>query len=82
MRLDLSSRIMRTTIDLDPTVLDALKRRQRREGKSLGQLASELLARALADEPAVRQPFRFYSQPMEALIDLEDHDAVERVLTE
>jgi len=72
---------VRTTLDLDPTVLQELKHRQQREGKSLGQLASELLARALAEEPAVaRPPFRFYSQPMGALIDLEDHDAVERAL--
>ena len=71
---------MRTTLDIDPSVLRELKFRQRREGKSLGQLASELLARALADEPAARPPFRFYSQPMGALVDLEDHDAVERAL--
>lgn len=71
---------MRTTLDLDPTVLQDLKQRQQREGKSLGQLASELLARALAEDPAPRPPFRFYSQPMEALIDIEDHDAVERAM--
>ncbi len=71
---------MRTTLDLDPSVLQELKHRQQREGKSLGQLASELLARALAEEPTPRPPFRFYSQPMGALVDLEDHDAVERAL--
>ena len=71
---------MRTTLDLDPSVLAELKHRRQLEGKSLGQLASELLARALADEPAAGPPFRFYSQPMGALIDLEDHDAVERAL--
>ncbi len=38
----------RTTLDIDPTVLDELRRRQRHEGKSLGQLASELLADAIA----------------------------------
>lgn len=42
---------MRTTIDLDDDILRALKRRQREERKTLGQLASELLAQALAAEP-------------------------------
>src|SRR5437867_748364 len=45
MRALIASRIMpRTTIDLDPSVLAALKRRQRRAGKSLGRPVSELLA--------------------------------------
>lgn len=38
----------RTTFDLDPTVLSQLRRRAAREGKSMGQLASELLAQQLA----------------------------------
>ena len=50
MRDDTASRIMpRTTIDLDPAVLRELRRRGAREGKSMGQVASELLARAVAD---------------------------------
>ena len=44
MRYRIASRIMRTTIDLDPGVLRDLKARARREGKSLGRVASELLA--------------------------------------
>ena len=46
----------RTTIDIAAPVLRELKERQRREGKTLGALASELLARALAEEtsPAER----------------------------
>lgn len=39
----------RTTIDLDDSVLKELRRRAAREGKSLGRLTSELLARKLAD---------------------------------
>ena len=81
MRPPVSSRIVRTTLDLDPTVLQELKHRQQREGKSLGQLASELLAVALA-EPEERTPKRllFKTQRMEALIDIEDHEAVRRAL--
>jgi hypothetical protein len=35
------------TLDLDPSMLRALKARQKRENKSLGQFVSELLAPAL-----------------------------------
>lgn len=69
----------RTTIDLDPTVLDALRARCRREGKSLGTVASELLAVSLAAAPEPR-PFHWRSQPMGALVDLEDKEAVQRIL--
>ena len=39
----------RTTLDLDPTVLRELRRLGARDGKSMGQVASELLARAVAE---------------------------------
>lgn len=73
----------RTTIDLDASVLRELKKRQKREHKTLGQLASELLARALADDPPEpRPPFKWFSQPMGAKVDLEDKDAVYAILDE
>jgi hypothetical protein len=72
---------MRTTVDIDITVLQALKERAREEQKSLGALISEIaaeaLARTTADEPP---PFRWHSKDMGALVDLEDKDAVERAL--
>ena len=70
----------RTTIDIDPAVLRELERRKQREGKTLGQLVSELLAAALAwpDEPT--PAFEWYSQPMNARIDLEDKEAVRGAL--
>jgi hypothetical protein len=71
----------RTTLDLDPTVLSELKERQRRDGKSLGRLASELLASALRrEEPATQTPFRWRTRRMGARIDLEDKEAVRRAL--
>lgn len=78
----LSSRIMpRTTLNLDATVLRELKQRGEREGKSLGDLASELLARSLHEEPAhTTRPLAFHTQEMRARIDLEDRDAVQRRL--
>ena len=80
MRGVIASRIMpRTTLDIDPTVLAELKRRQRREGKSLGRLVSELLADGLdRDTPAPPQPFDWRARRMSARVDLEDAEAVRR----
>jgi len=76
-----ASRIMRTTIDLEPGVLHDLKRRAQREHKSLGRVASELLAASLAgDGPVDAPPFAWIARPMGARIDLEDKEAVRRAL--
>lgn len=69
---------MRTTLDIDDPVLRELKRRQRAEGKSLGKVASELLARALA-EPGEAKPvpkFEWIAQVMGARVDLADKEAL------
>jgi plasmid stability protein len=72
---------MRTTIDLDPSVLRGLKARAATEGKSLGRLASELLAPALAQTGAQEPPpFRWVSRPMGFRVDLEDKEAIRRAL--
>ena len=73
----------RTTIDIDPTVLRELKARQRREGKTLGRLVSELLSTAMqaeGDEPRALAPLAWSSRPMRALVDLDDPEAVRRAL--
>ncbi len=70
----------RTTVDIDATVLRQLKRRQRRDHKTLGELISELLARSLADERPEPEPLRWTSRRMGARVDLEDKDAVWTVL--
>ncbi len=82
MRLYLASRIMpRTTIDIDPTVLRELKKVQRREGKTLGRLVSELLVRALQSDPNESvAPFVWTVRPMKARVDLQDKEAVRRAL--
>lgn len=76
---------MRTTIDIADPVLRELKRRQVQEGKSLGELVSELLAQALKSdrvaEPVVSS-FEWTSKSMNALVDLEDKEAVRRALDE
>lgn len=74
----------RTTIDIDASVLRELKRRQRREKTTLGQLVSELLARALSEEDVATElpPLQWPSQDLRPRIDLEDKDAVWRILDE
>jgi len=74
---------MRTTIDLDPLVLAALKERQKREGKTLGVLVSELLSKALAaEETEPPTDFHWPSQSMGALVDINDKEALWAVLDE
>jgi plasmid stability protein len=72
----------RTTLDLDPGVLRELRRRGDREGKSMGQVASELLARAVASQDELPMPdFMWTSGDLGIpLIDLEDPEAVRRAL--
>jgi hypothetical protein len=76
----------RTTLDLDGEVLRELRDRGRRERKSMGQVASELLAPALACGDNARgeqPPLRWISQHMgRPRIDLEDKQALGRVLDE
>jgi macrodomain Ter protein organizer (MatP/YcbG family) len=73
--------VTRTTIDIDAAVLRRLKERQRREGKTLGQVASELLAGALREaEASARPALDWTSRPMDARVDLEDKEAVRRAL--
>jgi len=75
----------RTTLDLDPAVLRELKRRKRTSGRSIGQIASELLAGALqapAPERRSRAPMRWRSARMGPRVDLEDKEALRRALDE
>ena len=75
----------RTTINLDGVVLADLKRLQRKEGKALGDLASELLASALADRKLATTPavhLQWTSRPMGALVDLDNKEALFAALDE
>lgn len=83
MRPALASRIMaRTTLNLDPSVLAELRRRGENEHKSMGQVASELLARALKPAHPVEGPtLRWRSGDLGApRVDLDDKEALRRVL--
>lgn len=72
----------RTTIDLDPAVLRRLRTRSQREGKSMGQVASEVLARSLAEGPLADRPaFEWLSRELgEPSVDLEDKEALRALL--
>jgi hypothetical protein len=71
----------RTTFDLDGTVLDDLRRRAAVEGKSMGKVASELLAIGLHDEAVAEQPpLKWARKDLGLKLDLEDKDAVWRIL--
>ena len=83
MRSIVSSCIMpRTTLNIDATVLAQLKKRSRLEGKSLGELVSELLARNLSDPKKELGRLNWTTQKMGARIDLEDKERLRDILDE
>jgi hypothetical protein len=72
----------RTTLDIDASVLRELKDISARKHKSMGAMASELLARSLAEEhKGVAVPDFWWptmSGPM--LVDIDDKDALWEIL--
>ncbi len=78
-----SDAMPRTTVDLDASVLAELRRRAASERKSIGSLASELLAQQLAaNGPASNQaPFKWISRELGLpRVDLEDKEALGAIL--
>jgi len=74
---------MRTTIDIDAPVLNDLKRLQASEGKSLGRLASELLAEAIGRRraPAEKsQPLQWNTTTGKPLVDFSDKEELYRIV--
>lgn len=73
----------RTTLDIDPSVLRELRRRGECEHKSMGQVASELLATALAraDQGVPIRSFRWRTADLGVPhVDLEDKEGLRRAL--
>jgi len=73
----------RTTLDIDAPVLRELSRLRKQTGKSLGQIASELMAQSLAKlgaKEAAAPYFSWIARPMRARVDLDDKEQVYRVL--
>ncbi|HXE25774.1 MAG TPA: hypothetical protein VN637_12875 [Roseiarcus sp.] len=73
---------MRTTLDIDAPILKEVKALHEREGRSMGAIASELIAEALARRrsPRPAPPFRWTSRDMKSQVDLSDKEAVYAVL--
>jgi hypothetical protein len=73
---------MRTTIDIDAPILREVKALQKKQGRSMGRIVTDLLADALSRRrgTAVTQEFRWTSRAMRALVDLADKEAVYRAL--
>ena len=73
---------MRTTIDIDAPILREVKALQKKQGRSMGRIVTDLLADALARRtgPVATQELRWTSRPMRALVDLADKEAVYRAL--
>ena len=80
MLLDNIRCVPRTTLDIDASVLGELRKRQRRENKTLGALVSELLAKAIEAEVKEPRPFKWIAKDLRPLVDLEDKDAVWAIL--
>jgi hypothetical protein len=74
---------MRTTVDIDAPVMKEVKRLQKREGKALGRVVSDLLAEAIGRRKAQvpsAPAFTWTSRSMDARVDLADKDAVQAAL--
>ncbi|HWC49704.1 MAG TPA: hypothetical protein VG448_12550 [Solirubrobacterales bacterium] len=71
----------RTTLNLDPSVLKELRERSARERRSIGDVASQLLARELREENQPMPPFSWVSRDLgRPAVDLEDKEALRAVL--
>jgi hypothetical protein len=75
---NITSNIMRTTLDIDDPILKEVKALHEREGRSMGAVVSELLAEALARRRSSRPraSFRWTTREMRSLVDLSDKEAV------
>ena len=72
----------RTTIDIDDPILNEIRAIQKREGRSMGKVVSQLLAEALVKQKksANTPKFKWISRPMRSHVDLSDKDEVYRIL--
>jgi len=78
---------VRTTLDLDKPVLEELKALQKKEGRTLGELASQILAEGLREKQRgwvdeAPRKFHWRSQPLGPKVNLSDKEAVYRAMGE
>ena len=76
--------VTRTTLNIDEPILQAVKRIQKEENRSLGQVVSRLLSEALSKGSGQDSSTElgWISRPMQARVDLADKEAVFRALDE
>jgi hypothetical protein len=72
----------RTTIDIENPILMEVKNLQKKDGRSIGKIVSQLLSEALAQRKnkAKASRFTWHSRRMGALVDLSDKDALYKIL--
>jgi hypothetical protein len=72
----------RTTVDIETPILEEIKKFQKKDGRSLGRIVSQLLAEALGNRKAKPKniQLKWTSRPMKALIDLSDKETLYRIL--
>ena len=74
----------RPTLNIETPVLMEIRTLQQGEGKSLGQIVSELLTEALnlrrSSTRSSKPTLRWNAKPMHARIDLDDKEALHAVL--
>ena len=72
----------RTTIDIDDPILKEIKGLQKKEGRTIGKIVSQLLAEALARRKThgSTPKLDWISRPMHARLDLADKDALYAIL--
>lgn len=72
----------RTTIDIDDPILNEIRAIQKREGRSMGKIVSQLLAEALIKQKtSAKTPrFKWISRPMRSHVDLTDKEEIYRIL--
>ena len=72
----------RTTLDIENPILMEVKNLQKKDGRSIGKIVSQLLSEALAQRKnkAKAPRFKWYSRRMGALVDLSDKDALYKIL--
>jgi hypothetical protein len=72
----------RTTIDIENPILMEVKNLQKKDGRSIGKIVSQLLGEALAQrKDKTKAPrFKWHSRRMGALVDFSDKDALYKIL--
>ncbi len=72
----------RITMDIGAPILREIRALQKKEGRSVGKIVSQLLAEAIARRklPSKAPSFTWVARPMRALVDIADKEALSAAL--